>query len=745
MGEVLHLHQRCARHTSIGGPQFERANVRAGFAHGLGEIGIQAASVGRLNGQSNHKPLTLALLPVDVEPSLRLVREEEEVWTVPAVDTHTAPPRDVADHLVARYRLAALRVAHHQAVDTLNTNPLRRARPFHAVEQPLQRAWLERGLVFLVDVRIHGAQYLRDVHIALADGCEEMVLVVERERLHGDGHLLMREPRMTPALELALQDVLADAHGCRLLLVPQPLANAMPGTPGAHVRQPVATRPRVRRADDLDRLGVLQFAREGHDATIDLRALRVQADLRVHRKREVDGRGTAGQLMHIAIRREHEDLVLIQVEFQELEKLIGRFRIKLQFKHLPEPLECAFQVVLLGAARLVAPVRGDAVVRRAVHFARADLDFEQRAARTEYRGVQRLVAVRLGTGDVVLDALLQRCPLAVNHAEGVVALLHAVDEHANGHEVVDLLVWLVASRHLLVDGPEVLGPAAHLVHHDAGLLEPLAQRVGHLGDEILAFLALLYDQLGQRLVFVGFEELEREIFEFGLEFREAEAVRQRRIQVARLLRDALALLDRHELQRSHVVEPVGELDQNDARIFRDRQEQLAIVLDLPLLRARQREVADFRETVDNLRDFPAEDALDFLDGRAGVLHHVMDEATRDGDGVELQFGEDLRHFHAVRDERVAVAPHLAGVRLLAEAIRAGEQIDIEALAERLAAEIPARDNVGERGGGHWALSRGAPHNRWRTHQLSSRQRAGTMRYMSPASEKLRYRPRPTTT
>ena len=117
----------------------------------------------------------------------------------------------------------------------------------------------------------------------------------------------------------------------------------------------------------------------------------------------------------------------------------------------------AIELVALGVL-LVAPVRRDAEVRGAMHVARANLHFIQLPPRPEHRRVQRLVSVRLRLRDVVLDALLHRRPAVVDDAERVIAVGHGVDEHADGEEVVDLLVRLLALLHLLVDRPEMLRP-----------------------------------------------------------------------------------------------------------------------------------------------------------------------------------------------------------------------------------------------------------------------------------------------
>src|SRR2546421_12951166 len=111
-------------------------------------------------------------------------------------------------------------------------------------------------------------------------------------------------------------------------------------------------------------------------------------------------------------------------------------------------------------------MRRDTVLGGAVHVPRADLDLVQLPARTEYGRVERLVAVGLGTRDVVLDPLLQRRPGMVDDAEDVITVRDTVHEHPHGQEVVDLFERLAALLHLLENRPEVLGATHHVPPYD---------------------------------------------------------------------------------------------------------------------------------------------------------------------------------------------------------------------------------------------------------------------------------------
>src|SRR2546426_9168397 len=68
----------------------------------LADVGIQAAPVLSAHGQAHDKRLPLRFLPVDLDATLGLGREEEQIGAVRAVDRDAAPLGDVANHQVDR-------------------------------------------------------------------------------------------------------------------------------------------------------------------------------------------------------------------------------------------------------------------------------------------------------------------------------------------------------------------------------------------------------------------------------------------------------------------------------------------------------------------------------------------------------------------------------------------------------------------------------------------------------------------
>ena len=70
----------------------------------------------------------------------------------------------------------------------------------------------------------------------------------------------------------------------------------------------------------------------------------------------------------------------------------------------------------------------------------------------------------------------------------------------------------------------------------------------------------------------------------------------------------LALL-RQVIERAHVVQAIGELDEDDADVVDHRQQHLAEVLRLTLLTRGERDGAELRHAFDDVRDLGAEQLL----------------------------------------------------------------------------------------------------------------------------------------
>ena len=182
--------------------------------------------------------------------------------------------------------------------------------------------------------------------------------------------------------------------------------------------------------------------------------------------------------------------------------------------------------------------------------------------------------------------------------------------------------------------------------------------------------ALADDRIG-----FGIELVERQVLELLAHLMHAHAAGERRVDVERFLGDAPARLRRHVLQRAHVVQPVGELDQQHAHIVGDRQQELAQVLGLLGLLGDEVELLELGEAFDQRADVVPEHLVDLGAGGRGVLDGVVQQRSGDGGVVELQIGQDRGDFERMGEVGVAGRTLLLAMRL--------HGVDIGAVEQRL--------------------------------------------------------------
>ena len=230
MRQVLDLHQDRASRLPVGALEFHPADIRPGVGDRRGDVRVETPPVVPLEREPHEKPLARRALPVDLEPALGLMCEEQQVGTVRPVNAHAASTRDVSRDRIARHGLAALRVADHEPVHALNLHALRAA---DAIDEALHERRL-RSLSFR-RIREEMPDREADAHVALPDGRVQLGLVAQREGGRGGVEALVVGPAQATPLELPVEDILAELHRRGLLLVSQPLPDLVARPACTHV------------------------------------------------------------------------------------------------------------------------------------------------------------------------------------------------------------------------------------------------------------------------------------------------------------------------------------------------------------------------------------------------------------------------------------------------------------------------------------------------------------------------------
>ena len=191
------------------------------------------------------------------------------------------------------------------------------------------------------------------------------------------------------------------------------------------------------------------------------------------------------------------------------------------------------------------------------------------------------------------------------------------------------------------------------------------------------------------------QDLEREILELPLDRVDSQPMRQGRVDLERLAGLRELLLLRHGAERPHVVQAVGELDQDDPHVRGHRDHHLPVVLGLALVAALERDPGQLRDAVDEVGDLLAEAVGDLGEAGARVLDRVVEQRGAERLGVEAQAGADLRHLHRVVDELLAGAAALVGVPLAGECEGALDLLLVDGVAVAGVVLADHREQVAE--------------------------------------------------
>ncbi len=347
--------------------------------------------------------------------------------------------------------------------------------------------------------------------------------------------------------------------------------------------QPVAAGSALLCGKDLDLLPVGEGGVERRHHAVHLGSAAAMAQLGMHVVSEIYRRCPFRQIDHLALRREQVDRVLEETVpelFGEVTGVAGIADLVLPLEDLAQPRNLFVVPAFPARAFLVAPMRRHPQLGILVHLVGADLHFERLAVRADYRRVEGPVPVALGPGDVIVELLGDRQPEVVDQPQHGIAVGNVTDQDPNGPCVINRRKIIAFSHHLLVDTEDVFRPSRDLRRDSGAGNVALEQRDGVI-EIALAVHPFLVEQPGDALVGFWLEYPEREILHLPLELPDAQAVCQRRENIAG---KASALAPRLAVPQpddvAQFLRVIGQLDQHDADVLHHREEHLAQRLEL---------------------------------------------------------------------------------------------------------------------------------------------------------------------
>ena len=155
-----------------------------------------------------------------------------------------------------------------------------------------------------------------------------------------------------------------------------------------------------------------------------------------------------------------------------------------------------------------------------------------------------------------------------------------------------------------------------------------------------------------------------------------EPVGDGRVDVAGFLGDRNPPVLGQVAQGPHVVQPVGQLDEDDADVIDHRQQHLAEVLGLSFLARREPNGANLGHAFDDMGDLGTEQLTNPVDGRQRVFDDVVKQAGGDRHRVELHVRQKVRNRKRMNQIRLARMADLAAVLERREHVGPAQELDV---------------------------------------------------------------------
>ena len=174
---------------------------------------------------------------------------------------------------------------------------------------------------------------------------------------------------------------------------------------------------------------------------------------------------------------------------------------------------------------------------------------------------------------------------------------------------------------------------------DARSIHRAGNRLADLLDQLVPIFADLCEPRGDRLVRIGFQLLECEQLHLMHIFVHPDPLSEGGVDIHRFAGDTAALLRAFdEVQRAHIVQPIGKFDQQHTDIVGNRQQEFPQVFGRPLILGLRLDFRKLGDAIDQPRDFGSEPIFNVLDRGQRVFHGIVQKRGDDGVFVHLQLG-----------------------------------------------------------------------------------------------------------
>ena len=289
--------------------------------------------------------------------------------------------------------------------------------------------------------------------------------------------------------------------------------------------------------------------------------------------------------------------------------------------------------------------------------------------------MQRLVAIGLRDRDVILEFARQRLVQAMDDSQHPVALIRRVHDHPEPVDIEDLVERQVLVPHLAINAVDAFLAPLDL-RLDAALLDMLNQVLANFLDPIMLAPTVRLDGFLEDAATHWIERFEGTFLQFQTECIHPQTTRDRHIDLEGFTSDSLPLFSRQYIQRTHVVQAIGQLDQHHPDVAHRRQHHLAEIGRLRLAARDPVQVRQLADPVNQVGHILAEFFPNLIAGSRCVLDYIVQQGRNDRVRVQMQAGQCTGNRQGMSNVGLTGQPVLLGVPLGTEYVRPVDPPDL---------------------------------------------------------------------
>ena len=293
-------------------------------------------------------------------------------------------------------------------------------------------------------------------------------------------------------------------------------------------------------------------------------------------------------------------------------------------------------------AILVQPVRGNAVFGDVMHALRADLNFYRGTVRADQRGMQRLIAIFLGDGNIVLELSRHRFVQAVQCTKRQITGRRVTNDDAESVDIEHLREAQALLDHFSIDRIQAFFAAEHS-GFDIRFTQFAADATKNLGQQFAPVTAHGFERFGQDVETRRMDMLKRQVLELPGNIVEADPHRHGHIDFQGFPGNAPTFVRPHESHGLHVMQAISQFDEYDTQVAHHRHQHFAEIFCLRLLIALKLDFLEFRQTIHQVSDLLAEASRNFILGDGGVLDDIVQKRSDDGLDIQPPVSQQTRN------------------------------------------------------------------------------------------------------